>query len=196
MSALSGCRIVVATKNPGKVREFGEILGGQNFTLCDLADFPSFGFPAEAGDYIANAIAKARAAAEELGEISLADDSGLEVEGLGGAPGPYSARFGGAGLDDAGRVDHLLAELAKQPAASRRARFVCYAALATPRGRVETGFGECAGTILEASRGSGGFGYDPVFEVERLGQTMAELGAVRKNRLSHRARALRALFKF
>ena len=195
MSSLAGRRIVVATQNPGKVREFVEILRFQDFTLCDLADLPAVRFPKEGSDYAENAIAKARAAAEQLGEIALADDSGLEVEGLGGAPGPHSARFGGTDLDDAGRVAHLLAQLAKDPAASRRARFVCYAALATPQGQVETAFGECAGSILEAPRGANGFGYDPVFQVAEMSETMAELPAARKNELSHRARALRALFE-
>jgi len=194
VSSLAGRLIVVATKNPGKLREFGEILGSREFALCDLADFSDVRFPEEGSDYAENAIAKAQAAAGQLGEIALADDSGLEVEGLGGAPGPHSARFGGPGLDDAGRVAHLLAALAKDPAASRRARFVCYAALATPQGRVETAFGECGGTILEAPRGASGFGYDPVFQLAGMSQTMAELPATRKNEFSHRARALRALF--
>ncbi len=194
MSSFAGRRIVVATKNPGKAQEFAEILGSRDFTLCDLADLPAVRFPEEGGDYAKNAIAKARAAAEQLGEIALADDSGLEVEGLGGAPGPHSARFGGTSLDDAGRVAHLLAELAKDPSASRRARFVCYAALATPQGEVESAFGECAGTILEAPRGASGFGYDPVFQLEGMAETMAELSTARKNELSHRGRALRALF--
>ena len=194
MSSLAGLRIVVATTNPGKLREFGEILGSREFSLCDLADLPTVRFPEEGSDYAENAIAKAQAAAGQLGEIALADDSGLEVEGLGGAPGPQSARFGGAGLDDAGRAAHLLAALAKDPAASRRARFVCHAALVTPDGRVETAFGECAGAILEAPRGANGFGYDPVFQVEGMRQTMAELPSAEKNELSHRARALRALF--
>ena len=195
MSSFAGRRIVVATSNVGKVREFSEILASRDFTLWDPADLPSVRYPAEGSDYAANAIAKARAAAEQLGEIALADDSGLEVEGLGGVPGPLSARFGGSLLDDAGRVAHLLAELAKDPRASRRARFVCYAALATPHGQIESAFGECAGTILEAPRGESGFGYDPVFQVEGMSETMAELPASRKNELSHRARALRALFE-
>jgi XTP/dITP diphosphohydrolase len=194
MSSFAGRRIVVATNNPGKVREFAEILASRDFTLCDLADLPSVHFPAEGSNYAENAIAKARTAAEQLGEIALADDSGLEVEGLGGKPGPLSARFGGSPLDDAGRVAYLLAELAKDPTASRRARFVCYAALATPRGQVESAFGECAGTILETPRGASGFGYDPVFQLQGMSETMAELPAARKNDISHRARALRALF--
>ena len=195
LSSLAGRRIVVASKNPGKLREFGEILGSREFSLCDLADLPPVRFPEEGSDYAENAIAKATAASGQLGEIALADDSGLEVEGLAAAPGPHSARFGGPGLDDQGRVAHLLAALAKDPAASRRARFVCYAALVTPQGRIETAFGECAGTILEAPRGANGFGYDPVFQVEGMRETMADLPAAQKNEISHRGRALRALFE-
>ena len=193
MSSLVGQRIVVATQNPGKLREVGEILGPHGFILCDLVDLRSVDFPAEGTDYQANAIAKARAVTEQLGEIALADDSGIEVEGLGGAPGPLSARFGGAGLDDVGRVAHLLSELSTRPGASRRARFVCYVAIVTPGGEVQTSFGECGGRIVEAARGACGFGYDPIFQPDGLRKTMAELGADEKNVLSHRARALRAL---
>lgn len=193
MPSFAGRRIVVASRNPGKLREFGEILEPFGLALCGLAGLPPVDFPEEGDDYARNAVAKARAAAEQLGEIALADDSGLEVEGLGGAPGPRSARFGGPGLDDAGRVARLLAELAKDPSASRRARFVCCAALATPEGRIESAVGECRGSILEEPRGENGFGYDPVFEIEGTSRTMAEVPAATKNQISHRARALRAL---
>jgi XTP/dITP diphosphohydrolase len=123
----------------------------------------------------------------------VADDSGLEVEGLGGAPGPRSARYGGPGLADAARVALLLAELAARPGASRRACFVCAAALALPDGEVATAFGRCDGRIAAAPRGRSGFGYDPVFELEAGGRTLAELPAEEKHRISHRARAFRAL---
>lgn len=194
MSSLAGQRIVVATQNAGKRREVGEILGPRGFTLCDLTDLPRVDFPEEGTDYHANAIGKARAVTEQLGEVALADDSGIEVEGLGGAPGPLSARFGGAGLDAAGRVAHLLSELSTLPGASRLARFVCHVALVTPEGKVRTSFGECRGRIVEGPRGASGFGYDPIFQPDGFEQTMAELGADEKNALSHRARALRALF--
>jgi len=157
-------------------------------------DLPPVDFPEEGTDYRANAIAKARAVTEQLDEVALADDSGLEVEGLDGAPGPLSARFGGGGLDDAGRVAHLLSELSTRPSPSRRARFVCHVALVTPGGAVQTAFGECGGRIVEAPRGAGGFGYDSVFQPHGFRETMAELAAEEKNSLSHRARALRALF--
>lgn len=193
MSRLAGGRVVVATGNPGKLREIRAILGDRDFEVCDLSGFPPVEFPEEGDDYLANAVAKARAVADQLGEVALADDSGLEVEGLDGQPGPRSARLGGPGLDDAGRVAHLLELLDAKPGASRNARFVCTAALVTPDGRVETALGECRGKILPSARGEGGFGYDPVFEVEGSAATMAELPADRKNELSHRARALAAL---
>lgn len=186
-----GTRIVVATGNPGKVEEIRAILGG--LRLAGLRELGPVTFPDEGGDYRENALAKARAAALQLGEWALADDSGLEVEGLAGAPGPYSARYGGPGLDDAGRAKHLLAELGRRQGASRRARFVCWAALASPDGRAWTAFGDCAGVILDAPRGDGGFGYDPVFQPVGYAVAMAELPAATKNEISHRARALRAL---
>ena len=196
-SAETLARVVVATQNEGKVREFRELLAGWAVPLASLAGFPPVRFPEEGGDYRENAAAKACAAAEQLGEWAIADDSGLEVEALDGGPGPYSARYGGPGLDSSGRVEHLLAELAERPSAraptGRRARFVCWAALAAPDGRVELGFGECPGTILEAPRGEGGFGYDPVFLPQGFQVSMAELAAETKNEISHRGRALRAL---
>jgi XTP/dITP diphosphohydrolase len=195
--------LVVATSNPGKLREFTDLLGdsaisgGREFELRSLADFGDVELPPEGDDYAANAVAKARTAAVALGLPALADDSGLEVAGLGGAPGPRSARYGGGGLDDAGRVRHLLAELDASGAADRSARFVCVAALARPDGEVTVARGECRGRIALAPVGARGFGYDPVFEVEASGvargTTMAELSPERKHALSHRGAALRAL---
>lgn len=185
--------MVVATANAGKLREFRAILAELPVALRGLADFPGVALPEEGEDYVENAVAKARAAARGSGRPALADDSGLEVAALGGAPGPRSARYGGPGLDDAGRCRRLLEALAGAGSADRSARFVCVAALATPEGEVVTARGECRGRILEAPRGAGGFGYDPVFEVEGRGRAMAELAPGEKNRLSHRARALRAL---
>jgi XTP/dITP diphosphohydrolase len=186
--------VVAATSNPGKLREIRAILAVAHVGVRALAEFPPVVFPQEGDDYAANAVAKARAVAEALGRSALADDSGLEVEGLGGAPGPRSARYGGPGLDDAGRVARLLEDLAGLRGDARRARFVCVAALAEPGGAVRTARGECRGRILRAPRGRGGFGYDPVFEVGDSGCAMAELPELEKNLLSHRARALGALF--
>jgi XTP/dITP diphosphohydrolase len=161
--------------------------------LLALSELAPVEFPEEGDDYRANAAAKARAAARATGRAALADDSGLEVEGLGGAPGTRSARYGGPGLDDAGRVAHLLAAAAGLEGPARRARFVCAAALAWPDGRVAVEVGECRGTLRRAPSGAGGFGYDPVFEPEGAGCTLAELAPAEKNRISHRARAFGAL---
>ena len=197
MSARAAPVLVVATANAGKLRELRELLAGVELRVVGLDEAGPVAFPGEGDDYAANATAKARAAATQLGLPALADDSGLEVEGLGGAPGPRSARYGGAGLDDAGRSALLLRELDARPGASRRARFVCVAALALTDGALHVRRAECAGRIAASARGAGGFGYDPVFELDepgfRDGRTMAELEPAEKARVSHRARALAAL---
>jgi XTP/dITP diphosphohydrolase len=185
--------LVLATSNPGKLREFRAILGDLPVSFRSLADFPEVRLPEEGDDYQENAAVKARAIAEAVGRPALADDSGIEVAALGGRPGPRSARFGGAGLDDAGRLEKLLADLAASGETDRSARFVCVAALAFPGGEVITARGECPGQILDAPQGGGGFGYDPIFEVEGGGRSMAELSPTEKNRISHRARALLSL---
>lgn len=185
--------LVFATSNPGKLREFHAILGELPVAFSALDAFPEVQLPEEGEDYEENAVVKARAVADQTGRPALADDSGLEVSALGGAPGPLSARFGGADLDDAGRVEKLLTSLAASGSEDRSARFICLVALAFPGGEVITARGECAGRILDAPRGRSGFGYDPVFEVEGDVRSMAELSADEKNRISHRARALRSL---
>jgi XTP/dITP diphosphohydrolase len=189
----AGRRVVLATGNPGKLREVRDLLADADVELVGLADVGPVALPEEGDDYAANAAGKALAAARATGLPALGDDSGLEVDALRGAPGARSARFGGPGLDDAGRTRALLAALAGVPPARRGARFVCVAALATPDGDVATARGECAGRIAEAPRGPGGFGYDPVFETAPGGPTMAELPLAEKQRISHRARAFRAL---
>jgi len=188
-------RVVVATGNPGKVVEIEAILADPELELVSLETFPPVAFPEEGGDYAANAIAKAKAAASQLGEIAVADDSGLEVDALGGAPGPFSARFGGPGLDDRGRLDALLAELEGVADDARGARFVCLAALATPAGETVSRRGECVGNLLRRPRGESGFGYDPIFQLAGSSLTMAELSSHEKNRISHRARAFTALME-
>ncbi len=183
-------KLIVATGNAGKLREFVEILDLPGGVLGTLADVPDVVLPDEGAEYEPNAIAKARAVADQAGLPAIADDSGLEVDALGGAPGPLSARYGGEGLDDGGRAAHLLAEIAEHPGAARTARFVCIAALATPGGETKTATGICEGEILEAPTGAGGFGYDPVFRPAGHDVSMAELPAAEKNEISHRGRAL------
>ena len=190
---MGGAEVVLATSNLGKLAEIRAILGRLPLAIRPLSDFPGVILPEEGTDYEENAIAKARVAAKIAGRAALADDSGLEVAGLGGAPGPLSARFGGPGLDDGGRIAALLQALANSSGEQRRARFICIAALATPEGELVTARGECPGQILFAPRGRSGFGYDPVFEVEGSGRAMAEFSPLEKNRISHRAQAFTAL---
>ena len=157
-----------------------------------MEEFGDIDVPAETGDtYADNAILKARFYARATGLCALADDSGLEVEALGGAPGVYSARYAGAGASDADRRTLLLSELVDVPAEQRNARFVCVVAIALPNGGVlNTSEGVCNGQIIFEPRGTGGFGYDPLFVPDGFDQTFAELPDTIKNELSHRARAL------
>lgn len=181
-------KLVFATRNAGKLREAREILGEVDLIGAVEADLPEV---EETGaTFEENARLKALAAAAASGLPALADDSGLEVDALGGRPGVYSARYGGPGLDDAGRRRRLLAELEGVPPRRRTARFVCAIALARPDGTVAVARGICEGRILEAERGTGGFGYDPVFAPEGHDRSFGELSAEVKNRLSHRAKAL------
>ena len=188
-------RWVIATGNPGKVREIRAILAHAPIEVVGLEALPPVDFPAEGSDYAPNAAAKALTAAERTGLPAVADDSGLEVAGLGGAPGALSARYGGPGLDDRGRTAHLLEQMAGMDGAARAARFVCFAAWASPTGELVEAHGECAGSIEREARGQGGFGYDPVFRVADRDVTMAELEESEKNRISHRARAFLALVR-
>ncbi len=193
--------ILVATSNRGKLAEIQSILSDRPWRYCLLDSFPHIQLPEEGEEYEPNVIEKARFAAAGSGLISIADDSGLEVEALDWGPGPLSARFGGDGLSDAQRVAKLLDALKDCPQGQRRARFVCYAAVATPEGEVWTTRGECTGVILAEPRGEGGFGYDPVFlpddgPTEAGGapsRSMGELPPSVKNRISHRAHAFIAL---
>lgn len=183
-------RLVVASQNAGKCREIGRILVG--FEVLSLSEFSPVEFPEEGGDYFENARIKASVAARATGLACVADDSGLEVDALGGAPGVYSARYGGTGLDDRGRLEALLEELKEIPA-PRSARFFCVAAIALPDGRCETAEGICSGEILTASQGQEGFGYDPIFKPVGFDRAMAELERDEKDALSHRGRAFRKL---
>ena len=179
----------MATANAGKTAEYRELLAGLPYDVRTLHEYPGLSLPPEgAASYEENARAKARAAGRATGAVALGDDSGLEVEALGGRPGVASARYGGPGLDDPERVSRLLAELAG--AASRVARFRCVLALVAPWGAEAIVEGVVEGVLTEAPRGSGGFGYDPVFLLPEVGRTFAELARGEKHRLSHRGRAL------
>jgi len=186
-------RVVLASGNPGKIREVRALLAGLPIDIVGLHELPGLDLPNEGDDYAENAAAKAVAAARSSGCLAIGDDSGLEIDALGGAPGPRSARYGGPGLDDAGRCRRLLEALLLVPAEARAARFVCVAALATPEGDVVTARGECPGVLLRAPQGRGGFGYDPIFGLTSGGPSLAELSAEEKQRISHRGHAFRAL---
>jgi len=184
--------LLLGTRNPGKVKEITSILENAGWSFRSLREFASVEVAEENADtYAANAIAKAQFYAAATGLTALADDSGLEVAALAGAPGVYSARYAGEHASDADRRQLLLAELAKTGAENRRARFVSVVAVAAADGTVlNISEGMCEGTIAFAPRGHGGFGYDPLFVPDGYEQTFAELPEVTKNRMSHRARAL------
>jgi XTP/dITP diphosphohydrolase len=185
-------RLLLGTRNPGKIKEITTILEESRWTFSSLQEFDEVGPAAEDGvTYAENAIAKARFYAAATGLLALADDSGLEVAALGAAPGVYSARYAGENASDADRRALLLAELAKVASQDRRARFVAAVAIAAPEGEVlNLSEGICEGTITFEPRGSSGFGYDPLFVPDGYDQTFAELPDEVKNRISHRARAL------
>lgn len=188
-------RIAVASGNRHKLREILEICAdwpvGWVTVESHPGPWPEVAEPHEG--YLENAREKARAVAAALGVPALADDSGIEVDALGGAPGPRSARYGGEGAGDAENRRRLLAALKGVPASGRTARFRCVAVLAWPDGREVHAEGVCEGLVLRAERGTGGFGYDPLFVPEGWDRTMAELAPEEKHRISHRGRALRAL---
>lgn len=187
-------KLLVATRNPGKKREYAELLEGLGLELVTLDEAGIDLEVEETGATFAqNALLKARAYRDASGLPTLADDSGLEVDALGGAPGVRSARYAGEGATDADRYLKLLGEIAGVPEGRRGARFRCVIAVAWPEGPVDTAEGICEGHITREPRGEHGFGYDPVFHVDELGRTMAELPPEVKNRISHRARAARAI---
>ena len=186
-------RLVVATLNRAKGRELLALLGDVPWQVSLLADLPGASLPEETGTtYAENALIKARAAMRATGATALGDDSGLEVDALGGAPGLYSARFGGPGLDDAGRYRLLLERLRDVEPARRTARFRSMIAIVDPDGRERVVEGIVEGVIAEAPRGDNGFGYDPVFFYPPLGRTFGELEPADKHRVDHRGAAVRA----
>lgn len=182
--------VVLATANPHKLAELRELLAGVPVRWKSLADFPALTMPEETGRTFAeNARTKAEAVARATGHWALADDSGLCVDALGGAPGVRSARYGGTPTDAVRNIAKLLSAMRAVPAAARTASFCCAMALAGPDGSVHCAEGCCAGAIAMAPQGRGGFGYDPVFRVEAHDKTMAELTPAEKHRISHRAQA-------
>ena len=190
--------LLVATRNRGKIKELRHLLADLPFELLGLAEFPTVAEVPETGDsFSANASLKAAGYARQTGLVALADDSGLEVDALGGAPGIFSARYAGAGAADAERTAKLLSELTTIPAKKRSARFVSAVAIADCEGQIlNVSVGTCDGRIDFAPRGSGGFGYDPVFVPTGYDQTFAELAPAIKNQISHRARALAGASEF
>ncbi|MGE5606264.1 MAG: XTP/dITP diphosphatase [Bacteroidota bacterium] len=188
-------KLVLASKNKGKVVELKEILVSLPLEVVGLDGFPDAPEVKETGrTFMENAILKARTIGDFTGELTLADDSGLEVDALNGEPGVYSARYGQPGWDDRDRYRFLLENLQSVPLEKRTARFRCAVALYNPEnGQLCQADGTVEGIILDESRGANGFGYDPVFLITELGKTMAELTAEEKNRFSHRARAVEKL---
>ena len=188
-------KLVLASSNPGKLSELRELLSHTHFDLHAQSEFGVRDAEETANTFVENALLKARHAARTTGLPALGDDSGLCVDALGGAPGLYSARYGGAHGDAAGNIERLLRELQDIPEARRGARFYCVLVLLRsaddPQPLIAEG--EWSGRILEAPRGIGGFGYDPVFFDPEQGCSAAELDPIVKNRISHRGRALAAL---
>ncbi len=184
---------MLATRNRGKARELQALLAGLPVGVRLLDDFPEVPILPETGEtFEANAIAKASTVARLTGCIAVADDSGLVIDALGGAPGVHSATILGPAATDADRNTWVLGRLRGIPDGLRTATFRAVVAVATPDGTVRTFEGACAGRIADAPRGDEGFGYDPIFFVPAYGRTMAELPPDLKNQISHRARALEA----
>jgi XTP/dITP diphosphohydrolase len=192
MSKIQG--LLIATRNRGKVREIKQALDGLRLKLRVLEEFPCIPTAHEPGEsYAENAIAKARAYANQSGLPALADDSGLEVAALDHSPGVRSARFGGDGISDSERTSLLLSKLSSVGAEQRQARFICVMAIAQPNGAViniETGI--CEGVIAKRPMGNRGFGYDPIFIPAGHDLTFAQMPSALKDRISHRGKALSA----
>lgn len=184
--------LVVATRNAGKLREIRHLLAGEGIAVLGLDAFPDLPEVIEDGEtFAANATKKAETIARLTGRLCLADDSGLTVAALGGEPGVHSARYAGTQGDDAANNARLLRELAGVADDRRQAAFCCVMALSCPGQPTRCFEGRVTGRILHAPRGDGGFGYDPLFQVDGYEQTMAELALEEKNRISHRGQALR-----
>ncbi len=189
-------KLLLATNNQAKVREYRSLLENIPFDLVTLADEGINIVVDETGESLEdNAKLKATVLAAESQLLALADDSGVEVDALGGEPGQLSARYAGEGASDRDRVNYLLSRMKDVPWPERSAHFRCVIALATPDGQVELCSGECVGVITFELKGEEGFGYDPIFYLPELGKTMAELPLELKNRYSHRGQAARKLIQ-
>lgn len=183
-------RIVLATKNEGKVREIAQMMEGTGIEMLSLNHFAAMPEIVEDGaTYLENALKKARTVSEFLGETVLADDSGLQVDALGGEPGVYSARYAGEGATDEENNARLLAKLKEVPGEKRTAAFYCTLVLYQPEGLYHSFEAEWRGRIIDEGRGANGFGYDPIFLDPRFNRTAAELPPEIKNKVSHRGQA-------
>ncbi|WP_326820493.1 XTP/dITP diphosphatase [Streptosporangium sp. NBC_01756] len=195
MSTISD-RLVLATRNAGKIVELRRILADASVPveIIGLEEFPEIGDVAETGlTFAENALLKAHAVAQAAGLPAIADDSGVCVDALNGMPGIFSARWSGRHGDDVANLNLLLAQVSDVPPEHRGAHFACAAALALPSGEERVAEGVLPGLIVDAPRGTNGFGYDPIFVPEGESRTIAELSAAEKNAISHRGRAFRAL---
>lgn len=191
-------KLVVGTNNAGKIKELNELLADLPVGISGLNEFENVYDVEETGTtFEENAVLKANSYALQTGCWALSDDSGLEVEALGGAPGVYSARYAGEGAGNDERINKLLGELAKTGSESRRARFVCVMALADETGEIKfLAEGVCDGVIADQPRGANGFGYDPIFIPEGFEETFGELSSTVKREISHRARAIQKIIRF
>lgn len=191
-------QLLLATKNGGKIRELKELLADLPIQIRDLSEFKEILQPEETGATFAeNAVLKARYYARQTGLWSLADDSGLEIETLGGAPGVFSARYGGESATYTKKMNRLLQNLNRAGGENRQARFVCSMAIADQAGEIRfLAEGICAGKIDEIQRGTGGFGYDPIFIPDGFSQTFGELPDTIKQKISHRSQAIKKIIRF
>lgn len=190
--------ILIATNNKGKIREFSELLADFPIRFRTLAEFPNVPEVEETGTtFEENAVLKAVQYARQTGLLAIADDSGLEVDALAGAPGVFSARFGGNDLSDAERIEKLLFELEKTGDSKKKARFICVIVVANQSGDIYyTAHGTCEGKIAATPSGTNGFGYDPIFIPDGFDQTFGQLPNEIKHKISHRTRAVGEITRF
>ena len=187
---------MIATRNKGKIREIREALNGLDLRIYALSDFPNVPNIEEDGkNFTENALKKARFYSKYFEMMTVADDSGLEVDSLKGLPGIYSARYAGEGASSQANNQKLLSALEGVPVSKRGAKFKCLLAMVSPDGKEAIAEGSCKGSIGFKEKGKRGFGYDPLFILPKNGKTMAELSLEEKNKISHRGKALRKLRK-